>query len=165
MLAMIGINHKRAGLDGREKLSLNESECGLALEYLSRQEKVSESFLVSTCNRTELYLICISTLDPEVHFNNIFREIKKVDASSLVAQCYKKAGEEAIRHLFAVAAGLDSMVLGESEILGQLKAAHLRARSVGTHGFYSHSLCERALAAGKKVQAETMIGRNPVSFG
>ncbi len=158
-LSLIGVNHKKAGLERRERFSLAAGEAESALAVLAAREEVAECFLLSTCNRTELYLLCREDADPGELLSGI------VPAEGLLQLCYRLENEEAVRHLFAVAAGLDSMVLGETEIIGQLRESYLQARATGACGPVLGALCESALAAGKKAQSETGIGRNAVSYG
>jgi glutamyl-tRNA reductase len=161
LLSVIGVNHKTAGLGERELFTLPEGEANVALARLAERKEVAECFLLATCNRTELYLLHSEEADPAELFAAIFPALHR----DIINLCYRLENEEAVRHLFGVAAGLDSMVLGETEILGQLKEACRRGRAGGTRGTVLGSFCESALAAGKKVQSETGIGRSAVSYG
>jgi glutamyl-tRNA reductase len=165
-LVLVGINHKQAGIELREKLALKAEEMEGALGYLLQQEEVEECFLFSTCNRTELYSICSESDSLRRHFFALFRQVKEGGLRSTAESlCYVMEEEEAVRHLFRVACGLDSMVLGETQILGQIKEAYHRCAALKSTGVYLHNLCQKALAAGKKVHTHTALGQHAVSFG
>jgi len=166
MLAAVGVNHKHADLSLREKLSLEKEEVEQAVRFFMQQDSIEECFIFSTCNRTELYAVCPQKDGLPRLFLSFFQEIKhrQLDGSFLEA-CYLMEEESAARHLFRVASGLDSMVIGETEILGQVKDAYGWCGEVGGAGVYLHSLCQKAISTGKKVHTETAIGRHAVSFG
>lgn len=165
-LVLVGVNHWQAGLELREKISLQENEIAPALHYFLEDKGIAECFLLSTCNRTELYAICAGNNELPSRFLGFFRDVKKHHPESALAQVlYVRREEEAVRHLFAVSCGLDSMVLGETQILGQVKEAYHSCQTAGATGTYLHSLCQKALATGKKVHTLTALGQHAVSFG
>ncbi|MEW5920887.1 MAG: glutamyl-tRNA reductase [Bacillota bacterium] len=165
-LVLLGVNHKQAGLELREKLSFMDKEIPRVLEYFLQDDSIRECFILSTCNRTELYTICKGNEALLARFEGYFREVKKQPLENpLPRVLYIREEEEAVRHLFAVACGLDSMVLGETQILGQIKEAYHQCRETGAMGSYLHGLCQKALATGKKVHTLTTLGQHPVSFG
>jgi len=165
-LVLIGLNHKHAGIELREKLSLEKEEVEQALNYLLQQENINECFLFSTCNRTELYAICSENHNLQKLFFDFFKTVKKQELErSFENLCYVKEEEAAARHLFRVACGLDSMVLGETQILGQIKEAYYQCMASKATGVYLHSLCRKALSTGKKVHTQTALGQHAVSFG
>lgn len=166
-LVMVGVNHRQADLELREKLSLQEKELPQALDYFMQDQEISECFLLSTCNRTELYAICKENERLLNRFRDFFHDVKNqpfVD-NSLPKALYVREGEEAVRHLFNVTCGLDSMVLGETQILGQVKEAYQYCQEAGSTGTYLHSLCQKAIATGKKVHTLTTLGQHAVSYG
>lgn len=165
-LVLVGVNHRQAGLELREKLSLQENEIPRALEYFLQREGIAECFLLSTCNRTELYAICEGNEELLASFRGFFQDVKKQGFDSLLPQLlYVREEEEAVRHLFSVVCGLDSMVLGETQILGQVKEAYHCSQAAGATGALLHSLCQKALATGKKVHTLTTLGQHAISFG
>ena len=165
-LVLVGVNHRQAGLELREKLSLPENEIPLALNYFLQDEGILECFLLSTCNRTELYAICGGNEELLARFRGFYEDVKcQTFDSSLPQALYVREEEEAVRHLFAVACGLDSMVLGETQILGQVKEAYNICQAAGATRANLHSLCQKALATGKKVHTLTTLGQHAISYG
>ncbi|MDO9534071.1 MAG: glutamyl-tRNA reductase [Bacillota bacterium] len=165
-LVLLGINHKHAGIELREKLSLQKLEVEQILNDLIRQESIEECFLFSTCNRTELYTICQEADVLPGHFLSSLQKVKDSEIDGkLLDICYTLEEEEAVNHLFRVASGLDSMVIGETQILGQVKDAYYHCSENSSTGVYLHSLCQKALSAGKKIHTQTALGQHAVSFG
>jgi len=162
---VVGINHRTAPVELREKVVFAEPELPAALEELKRLPAVQESLIVSTCNRTELY--CYT--DAEVntgHGSDITSWLAnwhEVNASDIHACVYQHNDATAVRHAFAVASGMDSMMLGEAQILGQLKDAYRLAQQTHSAGPYLHRLFQAAFSAAKRVRTETRIGANAVS--
>ena len=165
---VVGINHRTAPVAIREKVVFADPELPAALAELCTVSQVSESLIVSTCNRTELY--CFTDHDahtalhaqaaPLIDWLAHWHELKATD----IHACLYQHGEtDAVRHAFAVAAGLDSMVLGEAQILGQLKDAYRLAQQHGSTGPYLNRLFQAAFSAAKRVRTETRIGANAVS--
>lgn len=152
----IGLNHTTAPLELREQLALNEA----SIRELSGQP-FSESVLLSTCNRTELYAVCERT-DFEA-LENYLANATGFPASEFTPHLYRLTDAEAARHLLRVAAGLDSLVLGESQILGQVTKAFTLARELGCTGPLLSRLFQAAIHTGKRIHTETAIGRNPAS--
>ncbi len=165
-LVLVGLNHRHAALELREKLTLQEKEIPEALAYFRQKKGIAECFLLSTCNRTELYAICEGNEKLLAGFQDFFQEVKKQHLEGLgPPTLYIREEAEAVRHLFSVACGLDSMVLGETQILGQVKEAYFLSKAAGTTGALLHNLCQKALATGKKVHTLTALGQHAVSFG
>lgn len=159
-LLAVGMNHQTASVDLREKAAINAEQISHALTEL--QERChSHSVIVSTCNRTELY-IHGEIDDPQV-FIHWLAEYRQLDEQQLTNSLYIHRGPEVIRHLIRVAAGLDSMILGEPQILGQVKQAYAEAREVGVIGPILERCFQRGFAAAKKVRTQTGIGENAVS--
>jgi glutamyl-tRNA reductase len=159
-LQILGLNHNTAPVEIREQVVFAGDEVGRALTRLTELEGVDEAVLLSTCNRTEFYIITSdggrdrlrSWLHDDRHLDPAF-------GGSL----FTMDSEEAIRHIFRVACGLDSMVLGEPQILGQLKDAFREAQHAGTLGKYLSRLFQHTFSVAKKVRTDTAIGANPVS--
>lgn len=165
-LVMLGINHRQAEVELREKLSLQSTDIPQALEYLMQDEKIAECFLLSTCNRTELYAVCHKKEVLLQRFQDFFKDVKQQPLNNgLPEAMYIREEEDAARHLFNVTCGLDSMVIGETQILKQVKEAYQSCQETGTAGTYLHSLCQKAIATGKKVHTLTALGEHAISFG
>ena len=157
-LISIGISHRTADIAVRERFALTPRTLPDALEQLIAHPDISELVILSTCNRTEFFARS-ETADPLLSWFQARSESPE-DISGLLEQ---RNGREAVRHLFSVAAGLDSLVLGEPEILGQTKQAWKTAQELGSLGPLTSQLFEAAFAAAKRIRFETDIGRNPVS--
>ena len=160
-LVALGINHKTASLDLREKVAFSPEQLPVALQELIELSILHEAALLSTCNRMELYLHV-----QEADLAEIFEWLKthkSINDGDLDGCHYLYIGEEAVKHLMKVASGLDSMVLGEPQILGQLKQAYAVARSAGTTGTHLERLFQQAFSVAKTVRTETDIGASAVS--
>ncbi len=160
-LLVLGINHRSAPLAWREQVAFSDADVGSALPALVALPGVREAALVNTCNRTEI----IADVDPgnEDAVAYWLHERQRLTAGSLDEFLYRHHDADAVRHLFSVASGLDSMVLGETQILGQLKNAWRQAHGLGTLGTGLQRLFQQAFTVAKRVRTETAIGRNPVS--
>jgi len=159
-LVVVGLSHRTASLETRERFVFEGAALREALEWI-RERGVDEAVILSTCNRTEIYA-CTLHDDLLIRF---LHEWEGLPNGVLQPYLYTKRGEEAIEHLFRVAAGLDSQVLGECEILAQVKQAWEKAREADATGVLLNSLFQRAVAVGKRVRAETALGRQVVSLG
>jgi glutamyl-tRNA reductase len=162
-LVCIGVSHHTAPLEVREKLTYPEADLAGALRDVSALPSVREALIFSTCNRTELYAV---TEAPETATAELRRFLARTRATSgeeLEKYLFEHAGEEAVRHLFRVSSSLDSMVLGEPQILGQVKAAYATAREAGVVSTVLQRCMERALGVAKQVRTDTGIARNAVS--
>ncbi|GIX31047.1 MAG: glutamyl-tRNA reductase [Porticoccaceae bacterium] len=160
-LTAVGLNHQTASLDLRDRVAVAAEAVPDALrDLLDRVAGVTEAALLSTCNRTELYLASeASAVDPLPWF----AERSGLPSGQLAAALYVHADEAAARHLMRVASGLDSMVLGEPQIFGQFKDAFALARDAGTVGPVLELSLRHAISVAKRVRTETAIGENPVS--
>ncbi|MBS0570451.1 MAG: glutamyl-tRNA reductase [Proteobacteria bacterium] len=160
-LLALGLNHQTAPLPVRERVAFAPEAMPAALSDLARQSGVNEALILSTCNRTELYV------DVESGAETVPRDWllghHGLDARRLDEFLYHHADVAAVRHLFRVATGLDSMVLGEPQILGQVKDAYQIAREAGTLRAPMERLLQQTFAVAKRVRSETRIGANPVS--
>lgn len=163
-LALIGCNHVTAPVELRERMAFTPEQALRAATELCQSGVIEEAVVVSTCNRSEVYGVAegIGEALPNA-LVSYFSEFHKLSARELNGRIYRHAGREAARHLFRVASGLDSMMLGEAEILGQIREAYNRALSNGSTGPVLNRLFQGALEVGKRVRSETEIGTRPVS--
>jgi len=160
----IGLNHRSAPLGVLEQMTLSADDVPKALAEITSSPVVNEAVLLSTCNRTEVYVHA-------ERFHDAYRDVREalavmvgLDSSMFVDHLYVHFDGDAIDHLFSVSAGLDSAVLGEHEILGQIRGAWERARLEGTSGSLLNPVFEHAVTAGKRVRTETAIGRRTASI-
>jgi glutamyl-tRNA reductase len=160
-LKLIGVNHKTAPIALREKIAIGRDELPEATRALAATPGVAECMIVSTCNRVELLAAVQGEDAPLAEFLSRYFGI---DASVLAAHLYEYRDKEAVNHLFRMAASLDSMVVGEPQILGQVKEAFAVARAAGTVSGQLEHLLQSAFAAAKKARSETGIGSNAVSI-
>jgi glutamyl-tRNA reductase len=159
-LVVVGINHRTAPVEVRERVVFEPSRIPEALQQLRSLPEIRESVIVSTCNRTELY--CVTDGAGEGELGDWLQRYHGLGIS--LHHCLYHHGEDrAIGHAFAVASGLDSMVLGEPQILGQLKDAYRVAQEAGTTGPVLNRLFQSAFSVAKRVRTETKIGANAVS--
>jgi len=160
-LIALGLNHLTAPLDVREQVAFAPETMPSALSDLARQPGVNEALILSTCNRTELYVDI--ERGAEAAPQNWLLGHYGLDARKLDEFLYRHDEDAAVRHLFRVATGLDSMVLGEPQILGQVKDAYQHARVAGTLRAPMERLLQQTFAVAKRVRTDTRIGANPVS--
>jgi len=164
ILLALGCSHRTAGIDLRERLALPEGRAASLLRSLVSEEGISEAAAISTCNRTELYLVAADSVDAEATALGALSREAGIRATDLLGPLYSLRDEEAARHLFRVTAGLDSMIVGEAEIQGQVKRAYELALVEGVTGPVINRLFRGALSAGKRARAETAIGEKGVSI-
>ncbi len=162
-LLALGVSHKTAPLELRERLALTEGKASGVLGELKASEPVAEAAAVSTCNRTELYLVVSDPVASESLALGALAGEAGIRPTELVENLYSRRGAAAAHHLFSVAAGLDSMILGEAEIQGQVKRAYELALVEGATGPILNRLFRGALVAGKRVRSETGIGEGGTS--
>jgi len=163
-IVLLGLNHKTAPVDVRECIAFTAEETDRALVMLRDNPTIGESVLFSTCNRIEL-LMAVDERDAAVRIAKAFiAEFKKVPLSQFENALYQYAGDEAVRHTMQVAASLDSMVVGEPQILGQMKEAYRKATVEKTSGVILNKLLHRTFMVAKKVRTETGIGDHAVSI-
>jgi glutamyl-tRNA reductase len=163
-ILVVGVNHKVAPLELREKLAFYEGSLPEALELLLSCTDVSGGVIVSTCNRTEVYAEGHEVEELSRQIKEFLSEYHSVPLMTLESHCYCLGGVEALNHLFCVGAGVDSMIVGEPQVLGQLKSAYEKSRTVGCAGKSLNLVFQKAFNVAKKVRAETAIGRHPVSI-
>jgi glutamyl-tRNA reductase len=163
-LLALGASHKTASLELRERIALPTGRAARVLAELTEHDAIHEAVALFTCNRTELYLVTADALEAENAALAILSRQAGLRPTELLGSLYSLRGAEAVEHLFAVTGGLDSMIVGEAEIQGQVKRAYEMALVEGVSGPVSNRLFRDALAAGKRVRTETGIGRNNVSL-
>jgi glutamyl-tRNA reductase len=160
-LKLVGLNHKTAPLALREKIAIGRDELAEATRALAAIPGVSECMIISTCNRVELLAVVDNAT---VKLGGFLSNYFGINALYLDGYLYEYCGRDAVSHLFRISASLDSMVVGEAQILGQVKDAFAVAREAGTVSGQLEHLLQSAFAAAKKVRTETGIGANSVSI-
>jgi len=167
-IVLVGLNHRTAPVELREKLALAGCSLRMALEDLrdmgrSNGHPVNEAVVLSTCNRLEVYALVHQPVEGVSMLGQFLGTLQNVPAVELLPHLYHHEEESAAAHLMRVASGLDSMVLGEPQILGQVAQAYEEARSAGTTGPILSHLFEHAIHIGKRARTETGIGRHTIS--
>jgi glutamyl-tRNA reductase len=164
-LLVVGISHRTAPVELREQLDFQARGLEGALRALAARGSTREVAVVSTCNRAELYVACDDADPARADLTTFFSDFHGVDRASLTGHIYDLADLEAAQHLFRVAAGLDSLVVGEPQILGQVKDAYTAATTARSIGPVLSRLFHSAFAVGKRVRTETGVGSGAVSIG
>ena len=162
-IVIVGLSHKTAPVEIREKLAFAPTAMERPLRQMLELPTIAEGLIVSTCNRVEL---CAATKEPEAAIAALRRflaEYHEVPPEEINGKLYNYQGEEAIRHLFRVSSSLDSMVLGEPQILGQIKTAYGYAAEFRTCGLILNRFLHKAFSVAKRVRTETAIASNAVS--
>lgn len=159
-LQLLGVNHRTAPVEVRERLAIPESKLPQALQQLMTLPGVNEGLILSTCNRVE---IVAQTANGSADLRHFLKEYFAVDPTPYEPHLYEFRQDDAVRHVFRVASSLDSMVVGEPQILGQVKEAYATARAAGTVQSYLDLLLTRAFAVAKRVRTETAVGSSSVS--
>lgn len=162
-LLITGVSHKTAPVAVRERLAFREETLPAALAELRALDGVAEALILSTCNRVEIAVTTDDGIDPQAVVDAFLASRKGIDCEELGPHLYRHEGKEAIHHLFRVAASLDSMVVGEPQILGQLKTAFGAAKDCGALCGWLEGLLTRAFSVAKRVRSETGIGQMAVS--
>jgi glutamyl-tRNA reductase len=158
-LFVVGISWRTAPVAVREKLAFREEEVPDVLRGMTGALPVAEALLVSTCNRVEVYGVARAGQDPTGPVRRFLAEVRNVRPADVADVLYDHRGSAAVRHVFRVASALDSLVLGEAQILGQLKAAYAASGQAGTSGPVLGRCLERAFGVAKRVRTETSISR------
>ncbi len=161
-LILLGLSHDTAPITLRERVAVPEAKLLEALSHLNQQNGVLETLIISTCNRSEFYCRITNDADRSL-LSTWISGYFKIDELDLETHSYRKFNTELIRHLMRVAAGMDSMVLGEPQILGQVKTAFAYAEEAKTTGKVLHRLLEMVFSASKTIRTETSMGENSVS--
>jgi glutamyl-tRNA reductase len=163
-LLALGVSHKTAPVALRERLALSEGRASGFLAELVAHDEIREAVTISTCNRTELYMVVGDVVEAESTALGALARQAGMPPTELLGRLYALRDAEAVRHLFGVAAGLDSMIVGEAEVQGQVKRAYELALVEGVTGPISNRLFRDALGAGKRARTETAIARSHVSL-
>ena len=161
-LVVLGLNHRSAAVEVRERFSFDKDEVVAALNRLYEFDCISECVILSTCNRTEIYAALEGVEFPKDYMLAVLKDLKGADHIDADAFFFYEE-RDCIEHLFRVSASLDSLVLGEGQILSQLKGAYIQAYSAGCTGTIFNILFQRAISVGKKVRTNTGIANTPVS--
>jgi glutamyl-tRNA reductase len=159
-LALVGLSHKTAPVEVRERLAFDNDALRLALKSLVGRRDVSEAMILSTCNRVEV----VAESPDDRLIREFLCEFHQISPDDVSKHLYSLRNADAIRHVFRVAASLDSMMVGEPQILGQVKEAFRIAADTGTVGMHLSALMNRAFAVAKKVRSETGISQSAVSI-
>ncbi|MFT4813763.1 MAG: glutamyl-tRNA reductase [Paracoccaceae bacterium] len=177
-LVLVGINHTTASIALREKVAFSPENLTVALRQICELESVNEAVIVSTCNRTEIYLDCFdkglsliggeksqnrSLLDHQLSITQWLSDFHQLEKAELDESCYAFVADDVVRHLMKVSCGLDSMVLGEPQILGQIKSAYAVSKDLELIGPELGRAFQEAFSIAKLVRTDTAIGENPVS--
>jgi glutamyl-tRNA reductase len=164
-IVLVGLNHKTAPVEVRERLAFSDEACAASLRALVDGEVVREGLIVSTCNRVEI--LAASTRQKGEHavgrLSEFLSDVRSVPVELFSGHLYTHADEAAVRHVFRVASSLDSMVVGEPQVLGQVRHAYSLAVEAGTAGRVLHKLVHHALRVAKRVRTETGIAASAVS--
>jgi glutamyl-tRNA reductase len=162
-IVVIGVNHRTGPLELLERLAIPASDQAKALTGLTARESIREAVVLSTCNRTEVYAVAERFHGAYADIRDFFCDVAGLDPNDLQSHLYSQHDDAAVTHLFEVAAGLDSAVLGESEILGQVRSAWELAQVEGAAKATLNLLFRHAIETGKRARTETSIGRGTAS--
>jgi glutamyl-tRNA reductase len=162
-LAVCGINYKSSTLAQREPLQIGRDDIAEANSVLSNLSEIKESAIVSTCNRVEIYFVADRKHQPTDISEKFYKKFRNLDIPDFHEHFYTKKNRHAVAHLFRVAAGIDSMVLGENQILGQVRDAYSSACAVKASGKVIHRLFHQAFRVGKMVRTDTEMGKGACS--
>ncbi len=161
---VVGVNHRTAPVELREKLSFVESELTEAMQTLQQQKSILENIILSTCNRTEVYAVVDQLHTGRYYVKQFLSNWFNIPIESFSAYLVIEENDGAIEHLLKLSSGMDSMVLGETQILGQVRDSFLEAQSIGTTGTIFNELFKQAVTFSKRAHSETGIGANAVSI-
>ena len=162
-ISVVGTSHHTAPLDCRERVSFSEDQYTDALRLLKENRRIEEVVILSTCNRVEIYAAA-NAKDSSTLLFDFLSDYHQIDPRQLAQFTYNYQNLDAVRHLFNVVTSLDSMVVGEPQILGQVKAAYDQSLSAGASGDILNRLFTKAIRVGKRVRTETDIGAGAVSI-
>ncbi len=163
-ILLIGINHKTAPVELRECIAFTKDESASALQTLSRKPHIKELLLFSTCNRVEVLVVTENKREAIESTKDYIAEVNKIPREEFEDSLYIHEGDEAVRHIFRVASSLDSMVVGEPQILGQVKDAYHMATEARVSGVILNRLLHRTFFVAKRIRTETGIGDHAVSI-
>jgi len=159
-LAIVGLSHKTAPIEVRERLAFNNDTVRGALNRLIERENISEAMILSTCNRVEV----VAEGSDDGQIRDFLCQYHQIPSDTVSKHLYSFRNTDAIRHVFRVTSSLDSMMIGEPQILGQVKEAYRIAAAAGTIGIHLSALMSRAFAVAKKIRSETGISQSAVSI-
>ena len=165
-LFVLGINHDSASIEVRERVAFSPESIESALQSLVEQTSAVESAIMSTCNRTEIYAVLDASVSSDIAVSELLGWLAshhKLDVSILQRCYYCHTHDAAVKHMMCVASGLNSLVLGEPQILGQMKSSYAVAQSAKTLSSELHSVFQKVFGVAKRVRTNTAIGENPVS--
>jgi glutamyl-tRNA reductase len=162
-LLLVGASHRTAPLELRERLDFSSHGIEVALRRLVARASAREAVVISTCNRAELYVACEEPRSSAEDVLRFISEFHQLPSEQVRAHVYEHIDQDAVRHLFRVSSGLDSMIIGEPQILGQIKEAYGVATSMRTAGPLLNKLFHWAFGVGKRVRAETALAEGAVS--
>ncbi len=160
---VVGVNYKTAPVEIREKLTFSENDVTEAMKSLNHQKSVLENVIISTCNRTEIYAVVDQLHTGRYYIKQFLADWFQIDKTEFSPFLSMYEADGAIEHLFRVTCGLDSMVIGETQILGQMKQSFLQAQEANTTGTMFNELFKQAVTLAKRSNKETEIGENAVS--
>ena len=163
-IVLLGLNHKTAPVALRECLAISKDEASAALKAFQELSSIREVMLVSTCNRVEVLMIVQDKTNAVDAVKDFLSELKHLPVSEFEKSLYIHEGDDAVRHVFRVAASLDSMVVGEPQILGQIKEAYQMATTTKTSGVLLNKILHRTFFVAKRIRTETGIGDHAVSI-
>jgi glutamyl-tRNA reductase len=163
-IAVVGLSHKTAPVEVREKLSIPEAQLEAAIAHLKAYPHIEEVAILSTCNRLEIYFVATESEAGVIEITQFLSETSQLPLFQLRRHLFTLLHADAMRHLMRVAAGLDSLVLGEGQILAQVKTTHKQAQKFKGIGRLLDRLFKQAITAGKRVRTETSIGTGAVSI-
>ena len=164
-IVLVGLNHKTAPVEVRERLAFTDQACAESLRALVDGDVVREGLIVSTCNRVEILTAAAGKKGAEAaeRLSDFLSSARSIPVESFNGHLYTHADDAAVRHVFRVASSLDSLVVGEPQVLGQVRHAYSIAVEAGTAGRVLHKLVHHALHVAKRVRSETGIAANAVS--
>lgn len=162
-IVVVGINYRTTPVEIREKLTFQDTEVEEAMRSLNNQKSVLENVIISTCNRTEIYAVVDQLHTGRYYIKQFLSDWFKIEKDEFSPYLAIYEADGAMEHLFKVTAGLDSMVLGETQILGQMKQSFITAQQAGTTGTVYNELFKQAITLAKRAHKETEIGDNAVS--
>lgn len=163
-IVAVGLSHKTAPVEVREKISFQENKLSEALTTLTKKEGILESVILSTCNRVEVIVISSHVQEGIESVKQFIADYNNLSLESIDSHLYSHTSEEAIRHIFRVASSLDSMIVGEPQILGQMKDAYQEALDHNVTGLILNKLFRKAFSVAKRVRTETDIASSAVSI-
>ncbi|USG64165.1 glutamyl-tRNA reductase [Brevibacillus ruminantium] len=162
-ILLVGLNYKTAPVEIREKFTFSDDGTSRALYLLSQTKSIAECVILGTCNRTEIYVVCDQLNVGRDYTLRFLAEWFGVSKETFKEHLYIKGNEQAIEHLFRVSCGMDSMVMGETQILGQVRDAFTLSQQLKTTGTVFNTLFKQAITFAKRAHTETAIGQNAVS--